>query len=95
MNRLQKLIGMRNGNGIMRQYKNAKIIRNLTGGVAAYDLYVGARHAMNHDAVGTMFFGGFSCFFLKLAKDSTDIMKNLRPMRDEIVARAKQIYMNK
>lgn len=92
MNIIQKSAGMRAGNTIARQYKNARIQRNAGIFGTLMDFSFAAQHATAHEPGWTTVFGGFTCLMVKLTQLSHLKMKELRPQYKEIVARAKQIY---
>jgi len=95
MNIIKNMIGIRPGNGIMRQYNNAKIIRNVEVGTALFDFLAATTHAKRKNSFGTMFMSGLTCLMIKFAKDNHCKMKQLKPQRDLIIARAKKIFAAK
>ena len=95
MNIIAKMAGIRPGNGIMRQYKNAKIRRNVAVGGALFDFGIAANNAKIKDGFGTIVMGGLTCLMMKLAKDNHYKIKQLKPHRNLIVARAKKIFAAK
>lgn len=87
-----KVFGIRAGNGIMRQYKNAKIRRNVFAGTAVMDFALATSNAQRKDGFGTFLLGSLTCLMMKLSKDNHLIMKQLKPEHDAILLRAKKIF---
>lgn len=95
MNVITKMTGIRPGNSVIRQYKNAKIRRNIFAGTAVMDFAIAASNARHKDGFGTLVMGSLTCLMIKLSKDSHSIIKQLKPQREAIILRAKKIFAAK
>ena len=84
--------GIRYGNGIARQYKNAKLRRRffvVQSGLGAVAAGVSAKEKTPQ---GVVIFSGATALFLSMVKKYHKAMKELEPAYLEIVSRAKTIY---
>ncbi len=95
MSKIAKMLIVRPGNAITRQYKNAKINRNMLAGTALFDFSIATMDAMDKNASGTIIMGFLTCLMMKLTKDYNCRVQMLKPHYGEIVARAKKIFATK
>lgn len=95
MSRISKVLFTRPGNAITRQYRNAKINRNMLGATALFDFSIAAMDAMDKNASGTVIMGLLTCFLMKLSKDCHYNMLKLKPQYNEILTRANKIFASK
>lgn len=82
-------------NGNLLINKQFKYYRNKAISASAFsaaEFTFAAMHASERKAFGTIFFGGATCLFLKMANNYYKCMKELKPEYKAIVKRAKKIY---
>lgn len=86
------LSGIRLGNGIARQYKNAKIRRRffaIQSGLAIGATTIGIKEKMPQ---GIILFSGATAIMVSMMKKCNKAMKSLEPAYQEIVQRANRIF---
>ena len=86
------LSGIRLGNGIARQYKNAKIRRRFfvaQSGLSTCAAAIGIKESVPQ---GTVIFSGATALFLSMAKKYHNTVKSLEPAYQQIVQRANKIF---
>lgn len=87
---IPKILNLKHGTAVTRQYRNAKKLRNFSAANALVACYLGCAHAKRHsnfvfiDMANILIFG-------KLIEKSHTIMKNLQPEYNQIVKRTKSI----
>ncbi len=87
---IQKILNLKPGTAVTRQYRNAKKVRAFSAANAVVACSLGFSHAKRHsnivfiDMLNILIFG-------KLIEKSHAIMKNLQPEYNQIVKRAKSI----
>ena len=84
--------GIRYGNGIARQYKNAKIRRRFFIVQSGFGAIAAGISAKEKVPQGIAIFSGASAIFLSMVKKCHKTMKELEPAYQEILSRAKLIY---
>jgi hypothetical protein len=84
--------GIKYGNGIARQYKNAKLRRRFFVAQSGLGAVAAGLSAKEKVPQGVLIFSGASVLFLSLAKKCHKVMKSLEPAYQEILNRAKIIY---
>ena len=89
--KVQGLTNFASGNGIIRRYNNAKILRNMAGMTALSGMAATAGVIDKQIGYGAIF-AIITYNFVGLFEKAYKEMNQLRSQRDEIVARAKKIY---
>jgi hypothetical protein len=86
------LSGIRLGNGIARQYKNAKLRRRFYVIQSGLSTTATAMAAKEGTYAGVGIFTAATALFLSMAKKCHKTMKSLEPAYQEIVQRANKIF---
>lgn len=86
------LSGIRLGNGIARQYKNAKIRRRFFIGQSALSTIIVGAAVKEGSVAGATLLTGATALFLAIAKRCHKTMKSLEPAYQQIVQRANRIF---
>lgn len=91
---IRKILNLKPGTAVTRQYRNARKTRAFCAANAVVACSLGYKHAKSGsnmtfiDMANIVLFG-------KLAEKAHANMKNLKPQYNEIVNRAKAIFINK
>lgn len=84
--------GIRLGNGIARQYKNAKVRRRFFIGQSALSTVVVGAAIKEGSTSGAILLSGTTALFLSMAKKCHNTVKSLEPAYQQIVQRANKIF---
>ena len=84
--------GIRLGNGIARQYKNAKLRRRFFIIQSGLSTTAAAMAGKEGSIAGVGIFTGGTALFLSMANKCHKTMKSLEPAYQEIVQRANKIF---
>ncbi len=80
---------------VTRKYKHAKFARNVSLLVSGLNLKIGIDNAISHMLPNLIVSYGCTCFCAKVARDNHMVVKALKPIYQDIVKLAKQIYRHK
>lgn len=95
MPRINSTMNLRPGNGIARQYKNAKIMRRVAAGIGLMEFGMASMTAMNKSLLPTLIIGAFTFRMIGQVEKAHNKMLELRPKYEKILEKAKRVFKSK